>query len=221
MRFGVVVFPGSNCDQDCYHVIRDELEKDVDYIWHTETNINHFDCIIVPGGFSYGDYLRCGAMASHSPVVSALRDFVEKEKYVIGICNGFQVLTEAKLLPGVLMINKVPKFVCKPVELVVVNANTPFTTRYSVGDSVIMPIAHMEGRYVVDKDTLVKMKRNGQTVFQYIDNPNGSAESIAGIVNEKQNVLGMMPHPERASNKLLGSKDGIKLFKSVIKAIKS
>lgn len=218
MKFGIIVFPGSNCDQDCHHVLGDVMEQHVEYVWHTDTNIERFDCIVLPGGFSYGDYLRCGAVAKCSPVVNAIQEYVEKEKFVIGICNGFQVLTEAGLLPGALTMNKKPKFICKPVGLVVTNANTPFTTEWQVGDIINLPIAHMEGCYYVDKEKLKKMKDRGQIVFQYFDNPNGSVESIAGIINKRGNVLGMMPHPERASESILGSDDGKKLFISVVKS---
>lgn len=218
MRFGVVVFPGSNCDRDCYHVLNNVIEQHVEYIWHTDTNIKRFDCIVLPGGFSYGDYLRCGAVAKCSSVIEAIREHVEEDKLVIGICNGFQVLTETGLLPGALIMNKIPKFICKPVELVITNANTPFTTEYQVGDIARIPIAHMEGCYYIDREKLKKLKDRGQIVFQYMDNPNGSVENIAGITNKKGNVLGMMPHPERASESILDSTDGKKIFISIVKS---
>lgn len=220
MKFGIIVFPGSNCDQDCFHVIDEIMHKHVEYVWHTETDIERFDCIILPGGFSYGDYLRCGAIAKCSPVMKSIEEHAKKGKYVLGICNGFQVLTEAKLLPGALIMNKSISFVCRPVKLNVLNNNTPFTNKYENNELIELPVAHKEGFYTIDQDGLQKLLDREQVVFQYYnDNPNGSIHDIAGITNRKGNVLGMMPHPERASEEILGSNDGYKLFKSIINSL--
>jgi phosphoribosylformylglycinamidine synthase I len=228
MRFGIVVFPGTNCDRDCWHVVKAVLNCDVDFVWHQERDVSRFDCIILPGGFSYGDYLRVGAIARFSPVMESVRDFAEKGSLVIGICNGFQILVEAGLLPGALVRNKTIHFICKFVNLRVENANTPFTNRCEVGQVLRIPIAHNDGRYFCDKETLRRLERNGQIVFRYCTpdgevteeaNPNGSVGNIAGIVNEKGNVLGMMPHPERASERLLGSEDGLFIWRSILSAV--
>ncbi len=217
MKFGVIVFPGSNCDHDCYNVVKNVLKQPVEYIWHTETNLDKYDCIIVPGGFSYGDYLRCGAIARFSKVMDSLKKFAEKGKLVIGICNGFQILCEAGLLPGALQRNKNLRFVCKFIDLKVENNKTKFTKKYKKGQILRIPIAHGEGNYTCDKQTLAELKKNKQIVFTYKgENPNGSTANIAGICNKKRNVLGMMPHPERASELILGSKDGLELFKSIL-----
>jgi phosphoribosylformylglycinamidine synthase len=228
MRFGIVVFPGTNCDRDCWHVVKAVLNCDVDFVWHEERDVSRFDCIILPGGFSYGDYLRVGAIARFSPVMESVRDFAEKGGLVIGICNGFQILVEAGLLPGALVRNKTIHFICKFVSLRVENANTPFTNQCEVGQVLRIPIAHNDGRYFCDKETLRRLERNGQIVFRYCTpdgevteeaNPNGSVGNIAGIVNEKGNVLGMMPHPERASERLLGSEDGLFIWRSILSAV--
>jgi phosphoribosylformylglycinamidine synthase len=228
MRFGIVVFPGTNCDRDCWHVVKAVLNCDVDFVWHEERDVSRFDCIILPGGFSYGDYLRVGAIARFSPVMESVRDFAEKGGLVIGICNGFQILVEAGLLPGALVRNKTIHFICKFVNLRVENANTPFTNRCEVGQVLRIPIAHNDGRYFCDKETLRRLERNGQIVFRYCTpdgevteeaDPNGSVGNIAGIVNEKGNVLGMMPHPERASERLLGSEDGLFIWRSILSAV--
>ncbi len=218
MKFGVIVFPGSNCDHDCFDVVKNVLKQPVEYIWHTQTNLSKFDCIIVPGGFSYGDYLRCGAIARFAHVMDALKEFAEnKNKYVIGICNGFQILCEAGLLPGALQRNKNLRFICKHIELKVQNNKTKFTKKYKKNQILRVPIAHGEGNYTCDKLTLAELKKNKQIIFTYHkENPNGSMESIAGICNKKRNVLGMMPHPERASESILGSIDGLNLFKSIV-----
>ncbi|MFA4016117.1 MAG: hypothetical protein RUDDFDWM_001219 [Candidatus Fervidibacterota bacterium] len=224
MRFGVVVFPGSNCDQDCYHVIRNVLKKPVEYIWHERTDLNRFDCIVLPGGFSYGDYLRPGAIARFAKTMDALSEFVERGGLVIGICNGFQILLEAGLLPGAMLRNRSLRFICKYVHLRVENEKTPFTNLYRSGQVVRMPIAHGDGNYYCDEDTLAELESKGQIVFRYCDelgnitddaNPNGSIANIAGICNEQKNVLGMMPHPERCSETILGSSDGLLLWKSI------
>lgn len=218
MKFAVIVFPGSNCDLDMYHAIKDELGEEVEYVWHDEKDLSGFDGILLPGGFSYGDYLRCGAMANQSNVMSEVVKAAEAGKPVLGICNGFQVLTEAGLLPGALLRNKNLKFMCRSVELKVVNNATQFTAGYEKDEVIQIPIAHGEGNYYCDDETLTRLKDNNQIVFTYAtDNPNGSIEDIAGIINEKGNVLGMMPHPERAVHELVGGSDGLALFKSIVK----
>jgi len=218
MKFAVLVFPGSNCDIDMYHAIKDELGEEVEYVWHTETSLEGFDGVLVPGGFSYGDYLRCGAMANQSNVMKALKDFAAAGKPVLGVCNGFQILTEAGLLPGALLRNKNLKFMCRTVQLKVQNNETLFTKNYESGEVIHIPIAHGEGNYYCDEETLAELKANNQIVFTYEgDNPNGSLEDIAGIINKEGNVLGMMPHPERAANEIVGGADGLKLFKSIVK----
>ena len=218
MKFAVLVFPGSNCDIDMYHAIKDELGEEVEYVWHSATDLSKFDGILVPGGFSYGDYLRCGAMANQSNVMAEVKKAAAEGKPVLGVCNGFQILTEAGLLPGALLRNKNLKFMCRTVELKVENTNTLFTNQYEQGEIINIPIAHGEGNYFCDEETLANLKANNQIVFTYSgENPNGSLEDIAGIINEQGNVLGMMPHPERAANDLLGSSDGLKLFKSIVK----
>ena len=218
MKFAVLVFPGSNCDIDMYHAIKDELGEEVEYVWHTETSLEGFDGVLVPGGFSYGDYLRCGAMANQSNVMKALKDFAAAGKPVLGVCNGFQILTEAGLLPGALLRNKNLKFMCRTVQLKVQNNETLFTKNYESGEVIHIPIAHGEGNYYCDEETLAELKANNQIVFTYEgENPNGSLEDIAGIINKEGNVLGMMPHPERAVNKIVGGADGLKLFKSIVK----
>jgi len=217
MKFGVIVFPGSNCDHDCFHVIDKVLKQPVKYIWHKETKLKDFDCIIIPGGFSYGDYLRCGAIARFSPIMEEVIKFANAGGLVIGICNGFQVLLEAGLLPGAMLRNKNLHFICKFVELKVENTDTPFSSGYNKGQIVRIPIAHNEGNYYIDAAGLEKLQANNQIVFRYVDNPNGAVDDIAGIVNEKGNVLGMMPHPERASEDELTSKDGLVVWESILK----
>ena len=218
MKYAVLVFPGSNCDIDMYHAIKDELGEQVEYVWHTEDNLDGFDAALVPGGFSYGDYLRCGAMANQSNIMTALKEFATAGKPVLGVCNGFQILTEAGLLPGALIRNKNLKFMCRTVQLKVENNNTLFTNQYGAGEVINVPIAHGEGNYYCDEETLQSLKDNNQIVFTYSgDNPNGSLEDIAGIINKEGNVLGMMPHPERAANEIVGGADGLKLFKSIVK----
>lgn len=218
MKFAVLVFPGSNCDIDMYHAIKDELGEEVEYVWHAESDLSQFDGILVPGGFSYGDYLRCGAMANQSNIMSEVKKAAEAGKPVLGVCNGFQILTEAGLLPGALLRNKNLKFMCRTVQLKVENNNTLFTNQYEEGQIIDIPIAHGEGNYYCDDETLAKLKANNQIVFTYEgENPNGSLENIAGIVNERGNVLGMMPHPERAVDALVGGADGLAVFKSIVK----
>ncbi len=218
MKFAVLVFPGSNCDIDMYHAIKDELGEEVEYVWHTATDLSGFDGVLVPGGFSYGDYLRCGAMANQSNIMAEVKKAADAGKPVLGVCNGFQILTEAGLLPGALLRNKNLKFMCRTVQLKVENNNTLFTNQYEQGQIINIPIAHGEGNYYCDEETLQSLKDNNQIIFTYSgDNPNGSLEDIAGIINERGNVLGMMPHPERAVDALVGGADGLAVFKSIVK----
>ena len=220
MKFGVVVFPGSNCDQDCFNVVKNVLKQPVEYIWHKNTKLDHFDCIIIPGGFSYGDYLRCGAIARFSPIMDSIIKFANGGGLVIGICNGFQILLEAGLLPGAMLRNKNLHFICKFVELKVENTDTPFSSKYKKGQIVRIPIAHNEGNYYIDDKGLAELKKNNQIIFRYVDNPNGAVDDIAGIVNKERNVLGMMPHPERCSEKELTSEDGRLIFESIVNRLK-
>ena len=217
MKFAVIVFPGSNCDLDMYHAVKDVLGEEAEYVFHTETSLEGFDGVLLPGGFSYGDYLRCGSIAQFSPIMVEVKRFAEEGRPVLGVCNGFQVLVEAGLLPGVLMRNRDLKFMCKTVDLVVENNETMFTSEYAAQETIRVPIAHGEGNYYCDETTLEALKANGQIVFTYKENPNGSVENIAGITNEAGNVLGMMPHPERAVEALLGGEDGKRLFTSIVK----
>lgn len=217
MKFACIVFPGSNCDVDMYHAIRDELGEEVEYVWHTETNLDSFDGILLPGGFSYGDYLRCGAIAGFSNVMEAVKKAASEGKPVLGVCNGFQVLVEAGLLPGALRRNQNLKFICRPTTIVVENNETMFTTGYAAKQEVSIPIAHGEGNYYCDDETLKSLIANKQIVFTYKSDTNGSINDIAGITNEQGNVLGMMPHPERAVDLLIGSNDGLLLFKSILR----
>jgi phosphoribosylformylglycinamidine synthase len=229
MRFGVVTFPGSNCDYDCYNAVKRVLKEPVDFIWHAETKLDHFDCIILPGGFSYGDYLRTGAIAHFANIMGDIKEFAQKGRgLVIGICNGFQILTEAGLLPGALQRNKSLKFICKNVHLRCENNRTPFTAKMKKGQVLRIPIAHGEGNYTADRATLAELKKNKQIVFTYCDekgrvtdeaNPNGSMLNIAGICNKKRNVLGMMPHPERCSEAILGGIDGKFILDSIKKGL--
>ncbi|MGI2329494.1 phosphoribosylformylglycinamidine synthase subunit PurQ [Planococcus sp. YIM B11945] len=217
MKFAVIVFPGSNCDLDMYHAIKDELGEEAEYVWHDSTDLSKFDGVLLPGGFSYGDYLRCGAIAQSSAVMDEVKKAAEAGKPVLGICNGFQILTEAGLLPGVLLRNKNLKFMCKTVGLKVENANTLFTNQYKDGQEIQIPIAHGEGNYYCDDATYDQLQKNNQIVFSYADDFNGSRNQIAGIINERGNVLGMMPHPERAVSELINGSDGLALFKSIVK----
>lgn len=226
MKFGIIVFPGSNCDHDCYHAVKHVMGHEVEYIWHKSTGLKGFDCVILPGGFSYGDYLRTGAIARFSPVMNEVARFAERGGLVLGICNGFQILTEAGLLPGVLMRNNGLKFICKGVTLRVENVGTVFTNAYKERQVLNIPIAHADGLYYADNDTMKALKDGNRVIFRYSTpegavtddaNPNGSLSNIAGIINEKGNVLGMMPHPERACERLLGSTDGKGVFESILK----
>ncbi|MDQ0163232.1 phosphoribosylformylglycinamidine synthase subunit PurQ [Aeribacillus alveayuensis] len=217
MKFAVLVFPGSNCDVDMYHAIKDELGEEVEYVWHDATDLSRFEGILLPGGFSYGDYLRSGAIAQFANVMKEVVKAANEGKPILGVCNGFQILLEAGLLPGAMRRNQNLKFICRPVKLSVENNQTMFTTEYEQGERITIPIAHGEGNYYCDEETLQKLIENNQIVFTYENNPNGSLRDIAGIINERGNVLGMMPHPERAVSELLGSADGLKLFKSIVK----
>ncbi|PAE21162.1 phosphoribosylformylglycinamidine synthase I [Bacillus sp. 7504-2] len=221
MKFAVIVFPGSNCDVDMYHAIRDELGEEVEYVWHDADHLDEFDGILLPGGFSYGDYLRTGAIARFSKVMQEVVKAANAGKPVLGVCNGFQILLESGLLPGAMRRNESLKFICRPTRLKVENNETIFTSEYKKGEIITVPIAHGEGNYYCDEETLQKLKDNRQIVFTYENNPNGSLEDIAGIINEKGNVLGMMPHPERAVDELLGGADGLKLFRSIVKTFRN
>ncbi|KAB7672438.1 phosphoribosylformylglycinamidine synthase subunit PurQ [Bacillus sp. B1-b2] len=217
MKFAVIVFPGSNCDVDMFHAVKDELGEEVEYVWHDTDSLEGYDGILLPGGFSYGDYLRTGAIARFSNVMKEVVKAAEAGKPVLGVCNGFQILLEAGLLPGAMRRNESLKFICKPVELKVANNETMFSSEYDMNEVITIPIAHGEGNYYCDEETLKQLKENNQIVFTYKGtNPNGSLEDIAGITNEKGNVLGMMPHPERAVDELLGGADGLKIFKSIV-----
>ncbi|GAA0362356.1 phosphoribosylformylglycinamidine synthase subunit PurQ [Bacillus horti] len=218
MKFAVLVFPGSNCDVDMYHAIKDGLQEEVEYVWHHETDLSSFDAILLPGGFSYGDYLRAGAIARFSPVMGEVVKAAEQGKLILGVCNGFQVLLEAGLLPGAMRRNESLKFRCFQTPLKVENAQTPFTRDYTQGETISIPVAHGEGNYYCDEQTLKELEANNQIVFRYAENPNGSLKDIAGITNKAGNVLGMMPHPERAMEELLGSADGKRLFTSILAA---
>ncbi|MBL8207943.1 MAG: phosphoribosylformylglycinamidine synthase subunit PurQ [Blastocatellia bacterium] len=224
MKFGVVVFPGSNCDHDTYHVISKVIGQPVDFIWHKQESVEGFDAIILPGGFSYGDYLRSGAIARFSPVMQAIKSFAAEGGLVLGICNGFQILCESGLLPGVLLKNRDQKFICEHVSIRVEHTETPFTAAYKPGQVIRIPIAHGDGNFFCDDATLQQLESNQQIIFRYSDaqgditeavNPNGSRHNIAGICNANRNVLGLMPHPERAAEDVLGSHDGLAMFQSM------
>jgi phosphoribosylformylglycinamidine synthase len=224
MKFGVVMFPGSNCDHDTYHVISKVIGQPVDFIWHRQSSVADCDAVILPGGFSYGDYLRTGAIARFSPVMGAVKEFASRGGLVMGICNGFQILCEAGLLPGALLRNQNLKFICEHVNMRVEVADTPFTNRCQRGQVLSVPIAHGDGNYFCDPETLHELQRENRIVFRYssadgtsseASNPNGSLDDIAGICNRERNVLGLMPHPERASEALLGSNDGRIIFYSL------
>ncbi|GAB1541601.1 phosphoribosylformylglycinamidine synthase subunit PurQ [Scytonema sp. NUACC21] len=220
MKFGVIVFPGSNCDRDVAYVTRDLLQQPTRMVWHQETDISDLDIIIIPGGFSYGDYLRCGAIARFSPVMQQVVEHARQGKPVLGICNGFQVLTEAGLLPGALVRNQDLHFVCDRVPVKVERTDLPWTQNYKTGEILTLPIAHGEGRFYADDKTLSEIEDNGQVLFRYeVGNPNGSRNNIAGICNSTGNVLGMMPHPERASDPMLGNSDGLKLFQGLLEKV--
>jgi phosphoribosylformylglycinamidine synthase len=228
MKFGVLVFPGSNCDHDTYNVVSEIAHQPVTFLWHDSPSLENCDAILVPGGFAYGDYLRTGAIARFSPVMQSVKKFAADGGLVLGICNGFQILTEAGLLPGALMRNAGLKYICKQVYLRTETTDTPFTNTLNKGEVVKIPIGHMEGNYFCDPATLAELEHNDRIVFRYSTaegqitpeaNPNGSLGNIAGILNEGRNVLGMMPHPDRSSENLLGSADGFKIFASMVVAL--
>jgi phosphoribosylformylglycinamidine synthase subunit PurQ / glutaminase len=216
MRFGVVVFPGSNCDHDAWYAVSHNLGHSAEFIWHDSAALGEVDAVILPGGFAYGDYLRCGAIAKFSPVMKAVREFAGRGGLVLGVCNGFQVLVESGLLPGALLRNRELKFVCRQVTVRVETVESPFTCRAGVGQLLTVPVAHGEGCYFADDATLAALKRDDRIVLRYVDNPNGSLDDIAGICSEGRNVMGMMPHPERAADELVGSADGRVIFESMI-----
>jgi len=219
MRFGVVVFPGSNCDHDAWYAISHNLGHSAEFVWHDSSTLGPVDAVILPGGFSYGDYLRCGAIAKFSRVMGAVREFAATGGLVLGICNGFQVLVESGLLPGALLRNRGLKFVCHPVRLRVETTNTPFTAAATAEQIVSLPVAHGEGCYFADDQMLAMLRHDDRVVLRYIDNPNGSLDDVAGICSEKRNVMGMMPHPERASDALLGGIDGKVILESMIHSL--
>jgi phosphoribosylformylglycinamidine synthase I len=225
MKFGVIIFPGSNCDYDAYMAIKTVIKQEVEFLWHQDTSLNHCDCVILPGGFSYGDYLRTGAIARFSPIMQKVMEFAKEGGLVAGICNGFQILLEVGLLPGAMLRNTSLRFICKFVHLRVENKNTPFTNFYAEGQILKIPIAHTDGNYFIPEEGLKRLVENEQIVFRYCNqngnvtresNPNGSLDNIAGICNQTKNILGMMPHPERASELVLGSEDGKYIFKSIV-----
>ena len=228
MTIAIVQFGGSNCDQDVLHVLKDVVGLDARLVWYKEENLSGFEGVVIPGGFSYGDYLRAGAIAARTPIMESVKKLAAEGKPVLGICNGFQVLTESGLLAGALTTNMYPKFRCQPTCLRVESTETPFTSRFRKGEAVSIPIAHMEGNFYANEATLSQLENDDLVVFRYVDaeghvtdevNPNGSQENIAGIVSTSRNVLGMMPHPERASEEILGSKDGLKVFQSMADCI--
>ncbi len=227
MNIGVIVFPGSNCDHDCAHAVLEGLKQDVQLLWHQERSLRGVDAVIVPGGFSYGDYLRTGAIAQFSPIMEALKDFAAQGGLILGICNGFQILLEVGLLPGVMMRNRNLSFICEDIYVKVENAATPFTNACYSGQVLKLPIAHAEGNYYTDPVTLSSLQANAQVVFRYCNaegqvtsqaNPNGSLDNIAGICNAAGNVLGLMPHPERCAESVLGNQDGLLVFQSMVNA---
>ncbi len=218
MRFGVVVFPGSNCDHDAWYALSHNLGQQAEFIWHDAASLGDVDAVILPGGFAYGDYLRCGAIAKFSPVMAAVRKFADRGGLVLGICNGFQILVEAGLLPGALLRNRDLKFVCRTVTLRVENNTTPFTSCSNPGQILRIPVAHGEGCYFADQHTLDQLERDRRVVLRYVDNPNGSLRDIAGICNERGNVMGLMPHPERAADVLMGSTDGRAILESIVQS---
>ena len=229
MKFGVVVFPGSNCDHDAYHVISKVIGQPVDFIWHKQESVAGFDAIILPGGFSYGDYLRSGAIANFSPVMQAIKQFASDGGLVVGICNGFQILCEAGLLPGALLRNRDMKFICEHVNIRVEQTDLPFTADYTLGQVLRIPVAHGDGNYFCDPETLAELESEKRIVFRYCEadgriteaaNINGSLQNIAGICNRERNILGLMPHPERAAEDALGSHDGLAMFHSMTVALR-
>jgi phosphoribosylformylglycinamidine synthase len=218
MKFGIVVFPGSNCDHDAYHAVHHVLGQPAEVLWHKDRDLRGSEVVILPGGFSYGDYLRCGAIARFSPVMEEVARFAQSGGKVLGICNGFQILAEAGLLPGALLQNASCKFICRQVELMVENDRTPFSRALKKGQRIRLPVAHADGNYFIDDEGLRRLEGEGQIIFRYVDNINGARANIAGIVNAAGNVLGLMPHPERASEAILGNTDGRLIFESLLAA---
>jgi len=228
MKIGIVLLPGSNCDHDAWHVASNVFGADTEMLWHKDRDLKGADCVIVPGGFSYGDYLRAGAIAKFAPIMESVRAHADAGGLVVGICNGFQVLTESGMLPGALMRNRHLRFICRDVHLRVESTTTPFTASLAKGDVLAMPIAHGEGNYFADDATLDRLEANDQVIFRYTEpdgtpseasNPNGSARAIAGICNDRRNVLGLMPHPERNAESVLGTADGLRIFRSIADAM--
>jgi phosphoribosylformylglycinamidine synthase len=217
MKFGVIVFPGSNCDHDAFYAVSNNLGQKAEYIWHDSTSLGDVDAVVLPGGFSYGDYLRCGAIAKFSPVMQAVKKFAADGGLVLGVCNGFQILVESGLLPGALVRNQGLKFICRELRLQVSTTNSPFTSATQPGQEIRLPIAHGEGCYVADERTLDELEAEDRVSFRYIDNANGSMRDIAGVLNRERNVMGMMPHPERATEPLMGSTDGLVVFQSLLR----
>jgi|SRR5579884_1033781 len=219
MKIGVVVFPGSNCDHDAWYAVNENLHGNAEFIWHDSTNLSGLDGIILPGGFSYGDYLRCGAIARFSPVMGAIRKFAADGGLVLGVCNGFQILVEAGLLPGALLRNASLKFICREVPLRTETTNSPFTSALPKNGILRLPIAHGEGRYFANERTLDELEAEDRVAFRYLENPNGSMRDIAGILNRERNVMGLMPHPERACDPLMGSTDGLGILQSMLHSV--
>ena len=217
MKFGVIVFPGSNCDHDAFFAVSHNLGQQAEFIWHDSRTLGGVDAVILPGGFSYGDYLRCGAIAKFSPVMQAVKKFAADGGLVLGVCNGFQILCEAGLLPGALVRNRDLKFICRELPLRAGTTNSPFTSAADLDRLYRMPIAHGEGCYVADERTLDQLEAEDRVAFRYVDNANGSMRSIAGVLNRERNVMGMMPHPERATEPLMGSSDGLVVFQSMLR----
>ena len=218
MKIGIIVFPGSNCDHDAWYAVSENLHQHAEFVWHESASLGNLDAVILPGGFSYGDYLRCGAIAKFSPVMAAVKRFAAEGGLVLGVCNGFQVLTEAGLLPGALVRNANLKFVCRPVELEVATIDSPFTHEAKKGQQLTIPIAHGEGCYVADTATLDELEAEDRIALRYLDNPNGSMRDIAGVLSAQRNVMGMMPHPERVSDPLMGGTDGLTILQSLTHA---
>ena len=228
MKFGIVVFPGSNCDEDAFHAAKDVFAQDAEYLWHKDTDLKGADVLVLPGGFAHGDYLRTGAMARFSPIMAPVRAFAERGGPVLGICNGFQILCEAGLLPGAMMRNGGLRFICRHVYIRVEQTDTPFTNAGSKGQVLKIPIAHSDGNFTVDEATLAELEKNRQVIFRYTKpggsnddagNPNGAIHNIAGVCNRERNVAGLMPHPERAAELVLGSEDGLVIFRSMVEAL--
>ena len=219
MKFGVVVFPGSNCDHDAWYAVNHNLGHIAEFVWHDSASLGDVDAVILPGGFAYGDYLRCGAIAKFSPVMKAVRQFAADGGIVLGICNGFQILVESGLLPGALLRNRGLQFICREVRLCIQTTDSPFTSSAQKGQILRFPIAHGEGRYYADERTLDELEAEDRVVFRYLDNPNGSLRDIAGILSRERNVMGLMPHPERATEPLMGSSDGLVVFQSMVASL--